>query len=64
MPLEILKKGLKILQRKVQARKNDLLRRLSEKKSLLSQDEEWLNGNGNLIDKVQVIETLENASDY
>jgi hypothetical protein len=63
-PLDILKKGLKILQRKVQVRKDNLQKQLHEKKSISSQDEKWLDGDANLVDEVQVIEALETASDY
>jgi hypothetical protein len=41
-PLEILKKGLKTLQKQVQPKKDQLLARLAEKKPISSQDEDWL----------------------
>jgi hypothetical protein len=41
-PLEVLKKGLKILQNRVKDKKEKLQAQLAEKVSILSQDENWL----------------------
>ena len=62
-PLEILKKGLGILQKKVQTRKEKLKALLSQKKAISSADELWLDQEANLVDE-EVIVALENASDY
>ena len=63
-PLDVLKNGLKLLQRRVKARKEEIQARLAEKKSISSQDEEWLDGEANLIDEQQVLDALDDASDY
>jgi hypothetical protein len=64
IPLDVLKNGMKILQHRVKARREEIQARLAEKKSISSQDEEWLDGEANLIDEQHVLDTLENASDY
>lgn len=63
-PLEVLKKGLKILQDQVKAKKEKLQAQLHVKKSISSLDENWLDNEANLVDEQQVLDTLENASDY
>ena len=62
--LEVLKKGLKILQKWVKAKKEKLQAQPAQKKSISSQDERWLDHEANLVDKQQILEALENASDY
>jgi hypothetical protein len=37
---------------------------LAEKKSILSQEEKWLDNDANLVDEQQVLEALEKASNY
>ena len=41
-PLEVLKKGLKVLEGRVKARKETLQAQLAARKSISSQDESWL----------------------
>jgi hypothetical protein len=63
-PLQVLRKGLKVLENQVRTKKKTLQAQLAEKKPISSQDEQWLDHDANLVDEVQVIDTLENASDY
>jgi hypothetical protein len=63
-PLEVLKKGLKILQDRVKAKKEKLQAQLHVKKSISSLDENWLDNEANLVDEQWVLDTLENVSDY
>ena len=63
-PLEVLKRGLKILQDQVKAKKEKLQAQLHVKKSISSLDENWLDNEANLVDEQQVLDVLENASDY
>jgi len=63
-PLEVLRKGLKVLESQVKTRKEALQTRLAERKSISLQDEQWLDNDANLVDEQQVLEALENASDY
>ena len=63
-PLDVLKKGLNLLQHRVKARREEIQARLVEKKSISSQDETWLNGEANLTHEHQVLDALEEASDY
>ncbi|KAF8230396.1 hypothetical protein L208DRAFT_1400622 [Tricholoma matsutake] len=63
-PLEVLKKGLKILQDQVKAKKEKLQAQLHAKKSISSLDENWLDNEANLVDEQRVLDALENASDY
>ena len=46
-PLEILKKGLETLQKQVKSKKDQLQACLAEKKSISSQDEDWLDHKAN-----------------
>jgi hypothetical protein len=63
-PLEVLQKGLDILKNRVKAKKEALQAQLAEAKSISSQDEQWLDQDANLVDEQQVLEVLEDASDY
>jgi len=62
--LEVLKNGLKILQAQVKAKKEKLQAQLHERKSISSHDKKWLDNEANLVDEQQVLDALENASDY
>jgi len=67
--LEVLRKGLNILKDRIKAKEPEALQaQLAEKKSTssLAQDEQRLddNANANLVDKQQVLQALENASDH
>jgi hypothetical protein len=63
-PLEILKRGLDILQGQFKAKKESLQAQLADKKSISSQEEKWLDYEANLVDEQRVVEALEQASDY
>lgn len=63
-PLEVLQKGLEVLTNRTKSRKDALQARLAEAKSISSEDERWLDYDANLVDEQQVLEALENASDY
>lgn len=63
-PLKVLQKGLKVLESQVKTRKEVLQTRLAERKSISPQDEQWLDNDANLVDELQVLEALEDASDY
>ena len=62
--IEVLRKGLQILKNRVKAKKEALQAQLAEKKSISSQDEQWLDHDANLVDEEWVLKALENASDY
>lgn len=63
-PLEVLRKGLKTLTNHVKIRKEALQAQLAESKSISSEDERWLDHDANLVDEQQVLEVLEDATDY
>jgi len=63
-PLKVLKKGLKILHNQVKAKRDKLQGLLAKKKSISPEDEEWLDHAANFVDEQQVLDALENASDY
>lgn len=63
-PLEVLRKGLKVLENRVKPRKEALQAQLAGRKSISSQDEQWLDHDANLVDEQRVLEALENAPDY
>ena len=50
-PLEVLKKGLNVLQNCIKAKKEKLQSQLAEKKSISSQEERWLDQEANLVDE-------------
>ena len=64
-PLEVLRKGLKVLTDRVKT-KEALEAQLAERKAISSQDDEQrLDHEANLlVDERRVLEALENASDY
>ena len=63
-PLDVLRMGLKSIQRKVAVKKDHLLAQLADKQTITSSDEYWLDNDANLVDEEQVLDDLENASDY
>jgi hypothetical protein len=63
-PLEVLKKGLKVLENRVKVRKETLQAQLAARKSISSQDKSWLDHDANLVDEQWALEVLEDASDY
>ena len=64
IPLYSLQKGLQILQNQVQSRKSRIGTDLKANKVLTESDEEWLDGEGNLVDEERVVQDLQSASDY
>ena len=58
-PLNSLKKGLHTLRNQVQDWKSRIESNLKAGKAILEIDEEWLDGNGNLISKEQVVQDLD-----
>ena len=62
--IDILKKGLKTLQKRVASRKAQLEADLKAGNIISAEDEEWLDGAGNLINEERVVEVLDNESDY
>ena len=63
-PLETIKKGLNILKEKTHERRTKLKADLQVKKKLSEEDEQWLDGEGNLVDEEHVVDLLKKASDY
>jgi len=63
-PIEVLRKGLMVLENRVKTRKDVLKAQLAERKSISSEDKQWLDHNANLVDEYWVLEALEKASDY
>jgi hypothetical protein len=52
-PLEIPKKGLAKLSQKTKAKRDELKAKLSQSEIISSADEQWLDGDGNLVDDVR-----------
>ena len=63
-PLDLLKKGLHTLRNQVQERKTRIKSDQKASKVLSESDEDWLDGEGNLVNEEQVVQDLEEASDY
>ncbi|KIK76973.1 hypothetical protein PAXRUDRAFT_168237 [Paxillus rubicundulus Ve08.2h10] len=63
-PVEVLKKGLTKLHDQIRERKAKLEVKLKASQPISEVDEDWLDGDGNLIDEERVVETLDSASDY
>ena len=63
-PLDLLKKGLHTLRNQVQERKTRIKSDQKAGKVLSESDEDWLDGEGNLVNEEQVVQDLEEASDY
>jgi hypothetical protein len=60
-PLEVLKKGLKILQDQVRAKKEKLQAQLHAKKSISSLDENWLDNEANEKQLTRALDDLEST---
>ena len=56
--INVLKKGLKTLKKRVASRKIQLEADLKVGNIVSTEDEEWLDGAGNLIDEERVVEVL------
>jgi len=63
-PLDILKNGLDKFSKKIKTRKEALTMKLSQRESISSADEKWLDHEANTIDEERVLHDLEAASDY
>ena len=63
-PIKVLKKGLARLHDQIQERKGKLDIELKASRPISEVDQDWLDGDGNLVDEEKVVETLDSASDY
>ncbi len=63
-PLRILKKGFAEFLGKIKKRKDTLNTKLSRGEAISPSDEQWLDNEGNTIDKERILEVLESAPDY
>ena len=64
-PLEVLKMGLASLNRQISAKRDYLTICLKNKQPISKEDKAWLDkGAGNTVDEDQVLDFLEDASDY
>lgn len=63
-PLDVLRKGLEVITNCVKSRKDVLQARLAERKSISSEDEQWLDHDANLVDEQRILEALENSPNY
>jgi hypothetical protein len=62
-PLDVLRRGLKALQKRHASRREKLLAQVKAK-TISSEDEYWLDHDGNAVEETQVLDILERASDY
>jgi hypothetical protein len=63
-PIEVLKKGLAKLHNQIRERKARLDVELKASQPISEVDQDWLDGDGNLVDEEKVVEILDSASDY
>jgi hypothetical protein len=63
-PLKALRKGLKTLTDHLKTKKDAIQCQLVERKPISAEEEHWLDYDANLVDKQQVLEALDSASDY
>ncbi|KAF8136569.1 hypothetical protein EV363DRAFT_742552 [Boletus edulis] len=63
-PIDALKKGLIKLCDQIRERKEHLTAELRIGAPISDADQEWLDGEGNLIDEERVVEALDGASNY
>ncbi|KAI6162690.1 hypothetical protein EDD17DRAFT_1757056 [Pisolithus thermaeus] len=63
-PLDTIKKGLNILKEQTHEQKTRLKADLQAKKKLSEEDEQWLDGEGNLVDEEHIVGLLERTLDY
>ena len=62
--IDLLKKGLHILRNQVQERKSRIKSDQKAGTVFSESDEDWLDGEGNLVNEERVVQDLEEASDY
>ena len=60
--IDVLKKGLKTLKKHVASCKTQLEADLKAGNIISAEEEEWLDGAGNLVDEERVIKALDNES--
>lgn len=59
-PIEVLKRGLKVLETRIKAKRHDLMSKVAVKTKISEEEEECLDeGGGNMVDEVRVIDKLE-----
>ena len=63
-PLDILKKGLAKFSNNTKDHKDKLNAKLSQRETISSVDEQWLDHDANTVDEQRVLDDLEAASDY
>ena len=63
-PVEVLRKGLMVLENRIKTKKDVLKARLAQRRSISSEEEQWLDHDANLVDEYRVLEVLEKVSDY
>jgi hypothetical protein len=63
-PIEVLKKGLAKLHNQIREQKARLDVELKASRPISEVDQDWLDGDGNLVDEEKVVEILDSASDY
>jgi hypothetical protein len=63
-PLDILKKGFAKLSRTVKDRRDELTTKLAWGETISPSNEDWLDNEGNTVDKKHILDLLESASDY
>ncbi|KAG9316525.1 hypothetical protein JVU11DRAFT_2575 [Chiua virens] len=63
-PVEVLKKGLSKLRGQIRERKVKLEADLKAGRPVSEADQDWLDGDGNLVDEERVVEAFDKASDY
>ncbi|KIK79334.1 hypothetical protein PAXRUDRAFT_16383 [Paxillus rubicundulus Ve08.2h10] len=62
--VDVLKEGLSKLHNQIWDRKTKLEIELKAGQIISEADQDWLDGDGNLVDDERVVEALDNASDY
>lgn len=63
-PLERLKNGLLKLKKQVEEKRKALQAKLANREKISEADEGWLDNEANLLNEEQLVDELENASDY
>jgi len=63
-PLELLKCGLAKLKSGIKERADILRACLAREEKISSEDEDWLDNSGNLVDEQAVVDRLDDTSDY
>lgn len=61
--LQLLKRGYEKLKAKVKPRADSIQTKLKKRQSISSEDERWLDSEGNIVDEDRVMAILDGASD-